>query len=661
MKSLRSLTPLFAVVLAGSGFAQTLKLKYADFDPGMAIPPVPAALAARNTNGPAHYIVQFQHAASADERHAVSAYGVAEGYLPDDGFVVATSPGGIAAIQNLPGVRWVGAFHPAYKLSQDIGTRPFYTPSRLVERLQGICRLTITLFDLEPASKAAAALGADGFLVSHISNVGPRWVIDAEGPIASVRDIAQIESVAWIEESPERTLRNDVTKWVVQSNVSNQTPIWDKGLHGEGQVGGLIDGKIYLGHDMFRDPSNNTPGPNHRKVIRYQSSSGFTGGDTHGTHTAGTLAGDQEPITGQTYRNGMAYKAKIAFANLNDVWGGGLYDALVGAHSVGARVHSNSWGDDGTTQYTSDCQQIDQYSWDNESGLVAFAVTNQNSLKTPENAKSVLAVGASEQAPNQSQHGSGGTGPTSDGRRKPEIYAPGVGIYSARSGTTNQYISLTGTSMACPAITGCAALVRQYYQDGWFRYGIRNLGVGIDPSGALVRATIMNAGVDMTGIAGYPSNREGWGRLLLHNVLWFAGDEQRTLVWDVRRANGLVQGATYRGYIDVVSNGMPLRVTMTFTDYPAQVFTNFAPVNDLNLTVTGPSGTYFGNVISNGQSSTGGSADAINSTEMVMLNSPVAGRYTITVKAAAVNQGGKQGFAIVANGHVRAASRNVRH
>jgi hypothetical protein len=46
---------------------------------------------------------------------------------------------------------------------------------------------------------------------------------------------------------------------------------------------------------------------------------------------------------------------------------------------------------------------------------------------------------------------------------------------------------------------------------------------------------------------------------------------------------------------------------------------------------------------------------------MVMLNSPVAGRYTITVKAAAVNQGGKQGFAIVANGPVRAASRNVRH
>ncbi|MBA3726686.1 MAG: S8 family serine peptidase [Armatimonadetes bacterium] len=437
----------------------------------------------------------------------------------------------------------------------------------------------------------------------------------------------------------------------------------ERGIRGANQVAGLIDSKMYMAHNMFKDPVNNTPGPNHRKVIYYSSSSGFSGGDFHGTHTAGTFAGDQEPITGSIFRNGMAYKAKIAFTNLNDVWGGDLYNALLGAHNVGARVHSNSWGDDGTTQYTSDCQQIDQYSWDRENGMVAFAVTNLNSLKTPENAKSVLAVGASEQAPNQAQHGSGGAGPTSDGRRKPEVYSPGVGIWSAQNGNPNGYAQATGTSMACPSASGFGLLARQYYSEGWLRTGTANPGDGFEPSGALLRATLMNGSVDMTGIAGYPSNSEGWGRILLDNVLWFAGEQRRTIAWDIRNANGFVTGQTYTGAaISVQTSSLPLRVTMSFTDYPAQVFTNFAAVNDVDLEVVAPDGTvYRGNVFSGGQSTSGGAADIKNSTEMVILNTPEPGIYRIRVKAREINEGGRQGFALVTNGRISPASRAARN
>ena len=49
-------------------------------------------------------------------------------------------------------------------------------------------------------------------------------------------------------------------------------------------------------------------------------------------------------------------------------------------------------------------------------GLFVFAVTNGSSLKTPENAKNVLAVGASQKGANADNHCSGGVGPTSDGR-----------------------------------------------------------------------------------------------------------------------------------------------------------------------------------------------------------------------------------------------------
>jgi subtilisin family serine protease len=124
--------------------------------------------------------------------------------------------------------------------------------------------------------------------------------------------------------------------------------------------------------------------------------------------------------------------------------------------------------------------------------MVAFAVTNTSTLKTPENAKSVMAVGATNQAPNQETVGSGGRGPTSDGRRKPEVFAPGISIVSARNGTTNQWRTLSGTSMACPAVTGGAALVRQYLQAGYLANGV-STQLLFQPTGALVRAMLMNA------------------------------------------------------------------------------------------------------------------------------------------------------------------------
>jgi serine protease AprX len=128
-------------------------------------------------------------------------------------------------------------------------------------------------------------------------------------------------------------------------------------------------------------------------------------------------------------------------------------------------------GDDGTTAYTIWARDIDLFSYNNQDNLVLFAATNLSTLKTPENAKNVLAVGASQQAPNQEQHGSGGRGPTSDGRRKPEIYAPGVGIQSSQVNTSCGFFGLTGTSMSSPAVAGAAALVRQYFAEGCILFG----------------------------------------------------------------------------------------------------------------------------------------------------------------------------------------------
>lgn len=662
----RALFVVLGSVLGLTAFGQTIQLKYADFDPIKGSPAVRRDLATIvqepwDTN---FYLVQFETPASDSDRAQLSTLNIREaGYIPSNTLILEMTKKQVAQLKVWSRIRWIGEFLPAYKLSPDLNSRHFITQKRIAETLVGIHRFGVTLFDgCEPTNALQIATGL-GLEVLDYGQVGPRWVLSLRGSIHQAEQLAKFSEVGFIENEPEITTRNDVTAWVIQSNVSGSTPIWTQGLTGRNCIVGLIDGRMDMNHQQFKDPAVSTPGPTHRKVIAYFSNSGL-GADSHGTHTAGTMAGDSRVTAGSTYRNGMAYDAKIVFRNLSDITSANLYSSLVAAHNLGARDHSNSWGDDGTTAYTSHCNQIDQYSWDYEEGMVAFACTNTSTLKTPENAKSVLAVGASSQSPSQNSISSGGTGPTSDGRRKPELFTPGAGIWSAKSGTTNQWASFSGCSMACPSATGAAAQIRQYFGEYWLMqnpdvwqtsYLPSMLGDNATsrPTGALIRAMLMNSCVDMTSVSGYPGVREGWGRLLLDNVLWFVGETRRTIAKDVPRARGLTTGQMRTYYANVINSGTPLRITMSFTDYPAAVSASNAAVNDMDLEVVAPDGTiYKGNQIDTaaGQSITGGTADTKNSTEMVIRTSPITGVWTVRVKCTLLAQGSKQGFGLVVNG-----------
>jgi subtilisin family serine protease len=52
-------------------------------------------------------------------------------------------------------------------------------------------------------------------------------------------------------------------------------------------------------------------------------------------------------------------------------------------------------------------------------------------------------------------------GPSRDGKQKPEVSAPGDGIVAANSGTGNGTVTMSGTSMAAPHVTGVVALLMQ--------------------------------------------------------------------------------------------------------------------------------------------------------------------------------------------------------
>jgi hypothetical protein len=619
--------------LTGDPSSGVLQLKVGDIDT-RSLPNLLDTLAAVDANVP--YVVQLDGPMSQDRSELLAAAGVQVGeYLPQNAFIVRMDDAAVANLTSLPFVVWAGDFQPAWKLSPELGLHQFQTVERAAIYDAGLVRATITLFPAAPATAVLAELNRAGATINSADQAGDQWLIDATLDYNSAVGLTDLAEVQFVEDAGEASFRNDSNRWIVQSNVSLQTPVWNNGIHGEGQIGGLIDGAMRESHCMFDDVV--VPGPTHRKIVGYR---GSMGSDSHGTHTAGTFAGDATPFNVYTTNDGMAFAAKLSFKNLSSITGSNLYSSLQEAHTDGARVHSNSWGDDGTRSYTSWCRQIDQFSWDFEDNVVAFAVSNGPQSTTPENATNCLAVGASQDTPNQASFCSGGTGPTQDGRRKPEVFAPGCNTTSANAGTTCGVTGMTGTSMASPAVAGAGLLVRQYFTDGFYPSGAATPADGFVPTGGLVRAVMMNSATDMTGIAGYPSNQEGWGRLLLDNALFFAGDARKLIVKDVRRADGMTTGQTAVYTINVLSNAQPLRITMSFTQPPAAVNAANPAINNLDLEVVEPGGdTYRGNTFTSGQSSSGGTADARNNTEMVIRTAPTPGVYTIRVIATAVNTG----------------------
>ncbi len=651
-------------------------LRRYQFEPAAGEPAIPERLrVAEDGPGQAYKLIHLNQPMNADLARTLAVRGVVTlSYVPENAFVVRV--GNAAALDDLPFVDWVGDYQPAYKIHPAVGRAEFASAER---RALGFV-LHVSLHPgapMKPVRQAMRALGGE-VLAEADAGLLQRFEVRFAGPEeALVEALARLPDVAWIVEKGERALRNDRARWIVQSYddpgaVSMATPAYDNGLRGKDEVIGLIDGTLDLDHCLFADTAVAQPGPDHRKVVYF---SGVFPASFHGAHVGGTLAGQRED--GSLDDAGVAYEARVAFTEWFGNQSGLLFNTLQTHAQEGAFLHSNSWGEvDGSpvaTEYTVDCVDIDAFSWQNEDHLVVFAMMNDllfplGPALSPENAINVLAVGATEMSAAAPQphllaerHGSSRRGPTVlDGRRKPEIFAPGVTLSSAFAETPCAAIDQGGTSMATPVVTGAAALVRQYFRDGYYPSGAADPARAFTPSGALIKAVLINGAVNMReesenqpGVFSdlpVPNNVEGWGRLNLDRSLHFAGDPGALQVRDVRNANGLSTGESLSWLATVADAGQPLRATMAFTGPPAALAALFPVINDLDLKVTAPDGTvYWGNHWDNGASIAGAVTDPLNNVESILLPAPQAGTYQFEVFARAVNIG-RQGFAIAISG-----------
>ncbi|MGB8433375.1 MAG: S8 family serine peptidase [Burkholderiales bacterium] len=619
-------------------------------------------------SGDARVIVQF-HAplTRRDQLRLKQEFGLAlRDYVPDYAYLERLTPERLEKIRRAPLTRAIVPYHAAFKIVPGIGQREFTAEER--RAVAGIWITCVLFRDADPESVCTAleALGGRHIVVVDDRRIGGAPKINLiVNSTAAVPEIASLPDVKLIEEVPEAVDDNVGAAGTNQSGNATTQSIWNQGLHGEGQIIGIIDrSPLDLTHCFFQDPVDNTPGVAHRKVLQIRNEANKPLED-HSTFVAGCAAGDDFQNPGAHSQRGGAWAARLVSGTRQDVNNDSMLSELSKAASIGATIHSNSWHDKNPkkkpAKYNQHAADVDEFTWMNEDHLVLGSSGNTTEEQGPPGtAKNAVCVAAAMADPNEMSIGDGHEGPTDDGRRKPDLVGVGCGITTSDLGPGCAVKSIVcASSLATPHLAAAAALARQYYAEGFYPTGTRQPHHAFTPTGALLKATLVNSTIDMTGEPGYPGDREGWGLIRLENALPFPGSPRLTRVWDTRHADGLGTGEVHEHHLDVASGAQPLRVTLVWSDAPGDASSDAPVVNNLDLEVVAPGGTIFlGNDFANGVSTTGGAPDSLNNVEMVLVNNPAAGDWVIRVRGTAVNVG-TQGYAIVASGDLPAAPVNT--
>jgi hypothetical protein len=683
--------------------------------------------------GNALAVAHFHGPIKQEWRDAFDALGAAVlRYIPEQSFLVRGSPEALDRLSSLPYVDGVGEYRAEWKVRPALFARTDVVDVHIVlfpgEGAAGVVAwLAHAGVSTSPGTGTASGI-AGAYRAGDIEWVRARIPADLLSRLASLPSVEFIDPVR----TPRPLNAQTAYVLQTNRTFLNGTPdyrYWRNGLDARGQVIAFADTGLDYDGPPFRHSTSsitlgdlfNATDANRRKVVRYVNMGVLTGQLTwpggggpwdpysimdcafgHGTGVASTLGGNDNGL-GTSPNDGVALAAKLYMQDIGGFFGGieacpneGLlylpssYDDLFGPPGLvyndpvaPVRVHSNSWGAD-VNEYDLQARMIDSFVWSHPDLVVVFAAGNAGSgaatIGTPATAKDILAVGG---AYNPDSSVTGGPndlasqssrGPASDGRIKPTFVTifdgdSAMSDGDPTSGLGNGDAHWLGTSYSTPSAAGAAAIVRQYFVDGWYPASRPVAANSMSPSAALVRAVLIASGAQMTGggtvvRAGedrWPNNEQGFGRILLANVLPIAtaGDTFRTQVVDSQ--DGLLTGDEATTTFHLSSPGR-LRIALAWSDYPGTLGATKALVNDLDLEVTAPDGTvYRGNnfgTFAQGASIPGGVFDATNVEEAVFLKSASAGDWTVRIIGANVPIG-PQRFALVATGNLDPAYGRV--
>ena len=289
------------------------------------------------------------------------------------------------------------------------------------------------------------------------------------------------------------TARNAEHIWLdgpVKASLDHSVPqigapeAWAAGYTGAGSTVAVLDTGIDVTHPDLSDAVT--------------GEKNFTDSDTtddrfgHGTHVASIITGSGA-ASGGKYK-GVAPDAKLLNGKVLNDYGGGAESWIIAgmewAASSGADVISMSLGSsfpsDGTDPMS---QAVNRITADTGALFVIAAGNSGGQIGSPGAADAALTVGAVDRDDQLADFSSRGR---IDGAIKPDITAPGVDIVAAKAKNgqigdpaADGYVSLSGTSMATPHVSGAAAILAGEHPD-WTADQLKSTLMGsAKPNGAL--------------------------------------------------------------------------------------------------------------------------------------------------------------------------------
>jgi hypothetical protein len=606
---------------------QQLLLTYRSFDPLTEVPALPATLQA--TGSSRLWLLQFRDLPTEAARQQVLDLGAEiHTYMPHRAYVVRMGRQQALAAAQLPTVRWVGPYHPAYRLE----------PLLVAEHLAGWPaperRYNLLVVDKRRDKPALAAqLIALGGEVVDEQPDSVLFVADLD-PLELVA-AAHLDEVLWID------------RWSPPEDDMNNARAQGGGNYVEaagGYTGAGIRGHVYEGVQSNHPDFNTT-----MTVVL-----SCTSATDHGHCTAGIVFGNG---SSHPFARGMAPNARGYYTNYNCVTTGWSRNGVIGVvvNSYGCMFTTSSWGTGLTTAYTSVSADADDIVFDHRIPWTTSQSNTGNRDSRPEAwAKNVFSIGAVQHFDNADPGddswaaGSASIGPAADGRIKPDLCAYYDAILTSdRTGTAgytnlNYTTSFGGTSGATPIVAGHNALAIQMFTDLIFGNAPRVPGGSRfqnRPYAQTLKALMIASASQYPFTSSSTDNRrehQGWG---FPDLRYLYDLRSRTMVVD--EDSVLVQGQVREYRIRVEPGESQLKICMTYLDPMGNPAASIARINDLNLKVIAPDGTtYWGNhgLTTGRWSVDGGSPDTRDTVECVFVSSPQAGDWRIDVLGSEIVQ-----------------------
>ena len=640
------ITPWFTLSQnGGESFweAQTIKydvpIRYQPIDPHVTEVSVPAVLQAPRSR---LYLVQFKTVAVDAWREGIQAAGaeILKSH-PRHSYIVRADVGAMAAVRQLPYVRWTGAYHPAYRMEPAI--------SAAIEAGQPLAHRRYNLLAFGNGADFQYPLAAE---VSALGGVVVSPWEDDRGSLMEVELswdqvilLSRSDLVMWIDRwfPPENDM-NRARNFHGAFALENAT-----GYSGTGISGEVLDGGTMVAHQDFDG-------------IQTHPNTNVANGD-HGTCTYGIVFGNGD-------RDGDGVATATGMMPSGTGWAA-FYGDLNGSrfnHSqdlvnppMNCLFQSNSWGGGRTGIYNAQSNEMDNIIF-NLDILILNSMSNGsfNTAVRPQAwAKNVVSVGGINHkdtvTASDDEWGGGcepancaSQGPAEDGSIKPDLASFYDLVYTTDrypgGYSGNEYtFAFNGTSAATPIVAGAFGLMYEMWSENEF---------GTNPTGSTPfekRPHAMTARALMTNQAfrytiGNTNRGEalriqqGWGMPDLNNLL---ANASRINVID--ESSVLAVGETDSYCISIPSGTPDLMITMNYLDPPGTTSSSLHRINDVSITVMDPNGTtYYGNVglETDNYSTSGGAKDDLNVAEHVFIQNPMAGDWNIVVSADEVNEDG---------------------